>query len=179
MKVLPRTQFGNPVLRGKAKPVPSALLKTAKLKKLIRQMIYTMRRVGGVGLAAPQVGLPLRLAVLEMRPTPTRPKLPHKGPTAIINPRIVQHSKESASDWEGCLSLPRVRGKVPRSRSITVQYLDEEGTQHREVASGLWARIFQHEIDHLDGRVYVDRMPDMQTLMTLGEFKKRVLKKKV
>jgi len=141
-------------------------------------MIYTMRRVGGVGLAAPQLGKPLRVAVIEMRPTKTRPEIVKKGPIVVINPRITKYSSAKEEDWEGCLSLKRVRGSVPRSTSITVEYLNEHGDFVTEKASGLWARIFQHEIDHLNGTVYVDRMKDMKTLMTEREFRKRILKKK-
>lgn len=141
-------------------------------------MVYTMRRVGGVGLAAPQIGMPLRIAVMEMHPTPTRPKLQNKGPIAIINPTIIKYSSARVNGWEGCLSLKGVRGNVPRSKTVTVRYMNEKGKIITETASGLWARIFQHEIDHLNGTVYVDRMTSMKTLMTIDEFKKRVLKKK-
>jgi peptide deformylase len=177
MKILPRTQFGNPILRKKAKNVPISFLKTAAFRKLVREMLYTMRRVGGVGLAAPQIGKSLRLAVMELQPTPTRPKLKKKGPLIIVNPKIIKYSKVKQKDWEGCLSLEKVRGLVPRSKEITVRYTNQDGKIVTEKARGLWASIFQHEIDHLNGLVYVDRMENMKTLMTIGEFKKRVLKK--
>lgn len=176
MKVLPRTEFGNPILRKKAKPVPAPYLKSKTFKALVKSMIYTMRRVGGVGLAAPQIGVPLRLAVMELHPTGTRPTLKKKGPLVIVNPKITKYSKEKSADWEGCLSFKNARGKVMRPKSITVTYFDEKGKKHAEVATGLWARIFQHEIDHLNGTVYVDRMSGMQTLMTVPEFRKRMLK---
>jgi len=165
-------------LRSKSKNVPASFLKTPQFKRLIKQMIYTMRRVGGVGLAAPQIGKSLNLAVVEIRPTPTHPNLKKKGPIAIINPRIVRYSKATIADWEGCLSLKNVRGNVPRSKAITVQYTNEKWEKITEKAEGLWAKIFQHEIDHLNGIVYVDRMTDMKTLMTLAEFKKRAVKKR-
>ena len=176
MKILSRTQFGNPILRSNAASIPLKFLKTAKFKKLIKAMIYTMRHTNGVGLAAPQVGLLLKLVVIETRPTPTRPSLKQRGPIVIVNASIIQYSKEKKSDWEGCLSFSGNRGKVPRSKKITVRYFNEYGKKVIEKASGLWARIFQHEIDHLNGIVYVDRMKDMKTLMTPSEFKKRVLK---
>lgn len=141
-------------------------------------MLYTMRRVGGVGLAAPQIGESLNLAVMEIRATPTRPDLKKKGPITIVNPKITKYSKAVVEDWEGCLSFKNVRGCVPRSKEITVLYLNEKGEKVKEKASGLWARIFQHEIDHLNGKVYVDRIKDMKTLMTFSEFKQRVMKKK-
>ncbi len=178
MKILPRTQFGNPILRQHSKKVSLSSLKTSSFKKLIKQMIFTMRRSGGVGLAAPQIGKSLQIVVMETRPSKTRPKLKKKGPIVIINPKIVKYSKNKEKDWEGCLSLQGVRGHVPRAKEITVEYLDVKGENVREVVRGFWARIFQHEIDHLNGNVYVDRMEDMTTLMTFTEFKKRILKKK-
>lgn len=178
MKVFPRTEFGNPILRKKAKSVSLNFLKTRKFKELTKQMIYTMRRVHGVGLAAPQIGQSLQIAVMEMRPTATRPNVERKGPIVIVNPKITQYSKKKTLGWEGCLSLNGVRGQVPRSEHVTVEYLNEHGEKVIEKASGLWAYIFQHEIDHLNGTLYVDRIEDMTTIMTIGEFKKRILKKK-
>lgn len=177
MKVLPRTEFGNPILRAKAKPIVLKTIGTAKFKALTKEMIYTMRRVGGVGLAAPQVGKSIQLAVMEMRPTKLRPDLEKKPAVVIINPRIVQYSSAKEDDWEGCLSLKRVRGNVTRSKTITVEYYNARGDKVVEKATGLWARIFQHEIDHLNGVTYVDRMKDTSTLMTVGEYRKRILKK--
>ena len=178
MKVLPRTEFGNPILRTKTKDVPLRTIRTPGFQSLVKEMIYTMRRTGGVGLAAPQIGRPLRVAVLEMRPTRMRAGLKRKGPIVIINPKIVEHTTGIAKDWEGCLSFVGPFGIVPRARSITVEYRNLEGELVVEKASGLWARIFQHEIDHLDGIVYVDRMEDMKMLMTRSEVKKRLAKKK-
>ncbi|MEX0931268.1 MAG: peptide deformylase [Candidatus Paceibacterota bacterium] len=178
MKILPRTEFGNPILRAKAKKVPLKFLKTKKFKELKKQMIYTMRRTHGVGLAASQIDSPLAIAVMEMRKTPTRPDLEPKGPLTIINPRIIKYSPKKVSDWEGCLSFKGARGLVPRSESITVEYYNKNGKKVIEKATGFWARIFQHEIDHLNGIVYIDRVEDTKTIITLNEFKKRILSKK-
>lgn len=178
MATLPRTEFGNPILRRKAKTVRRAYLATDSFKALIRDMRQTMRRADGVGLAAPQIGVPLRIAIMEMRPTDTRPGIGRKGPLVIINPRIVSYGTRTQADWEGCLSFKGVRGKVPRATTVVVEYLNEQGKLIEETAGGLWARIFQHEIDHLDGTVYVDRMPNMTTLMTLPEYRVRILGKK-
>lgn len=177
-KVLTLTEFGNPILRHRAKPVSLSYLRTKEFKELEQQMINTMRKAQGVGLAAPQIGVPLRIAVMEMRKTPTRPDLEHRGPITIINPVIAKFGAKKEKGWEGCLSLDNVRGEVGRSASITVEYINSDGTKVVEHAAGLWARIFQHEIDHLDGVVYVDRMKDMKSLMTIGEFKKRIVHKK-
>lgn len=177
MKPLPRTEFGNPILRKKAKKVSHAFLRTRAFKTLVKNMIYTMRRVEGVGLAAPQIGKSLALVVMELHPTKTRPNLKRYGPIVVVNPRIISSSKEKESDFEGCLSFERVRARVPRARRVVVEYINETGEKVRERATGLWARIFQHEIDHLCGRVYMDRVTDMKTLMTEDEFAKRVLRR--
>lgn len=177
MNILPRTQIGNPILRVKSKKIPINFIGKVVFKKLVKQMIDTMRNVKGVGLAAPQIGKSISLAVLEMKPSPMRPKLEKKGPIIIVNPRIIKYSEEKENDWEGCLSFKGVRGKVPRSTAITVEYHNEKGEKITEKAKGFWARIFQHEVDHLNGIVYVDRIVDTKTIMTLGEFKKRILKK--
>lgn len=166
-KVLPRTQFGNPILRTKAKAVSAAFLKTQTFKTLISQMFYTMRQAHGVGLAAPQIGKPLRLAVIKVSPDLRR---------VIVNPRITWHSKAKSLDWEGCLSFSDGRGQVPRWTAIEVRYMDENGKRVVEKHRDFAARVFQHEIDHLNGIVYVDRMPNMKTLMTRKEFLKRVAK---
>lgn len=178
MKVLPRTEFGNPVLRKRAKNVSLKFLKTAGFRKLVKEMIYTMRQVPGVGLAAPQIGKSLRLVVMETRPMKNRPNLKKKGPIVVVNPKVVTFSKTKNKDWEGCLSLMNVRGRVPRSKEVVVEYYNEKGEKIRERARGFWARIFQHEIDHLNGTLYIDRMEDMQTLITQKELKKRLSKKK-
>lgn len=176
MKPLPRTQFGNPVLRKKAKRVVLKELRNQSLKKLIQYMFTTIQDIG-VGLAAPQVGKPIRLAVIEVHPLPHRPNVtPYKR--IIINPKIVSYSKKMESDYEGCLSCDGLRGMVPRSKQITVEYYDERGEKQREVAHGLLARIYQHEIDHLNGILYVDRIEDTRTLMTVEEFNKRILHKR-
>lgn len=175
---MPKTEWGNPILAKRAKDVPVSKIRTSAMRSLSEKMIYTMRRSHGVGLAANQVGVALNVAVLEMRPTPTRPKLPSIGPLTVFNPKILKYSKEQVSDWEGCLSFEGVRGKVARSKKITVSYYDLRANKIVEAIEGFWARIFQHEVDHLNGVTYVERVQDLKTLMTIGEFKKRVLKQK-
>ena len=144
-------------------------------QKLIQKMFFTMRRVNGVGLAAPQIGKSIQLAVIEISKTGLRPGVVELGPMVIVNPVILRRSKQLVADWEGCLSFPGARGLVPRSKKITVAFLDREGKKKTVELEGFQARVFQHEIDHLNGRVYVDRMADMTSLMTTAEFGKRVL----
>lgn len=177
LRVLPRTLFGNPILRKRAIRVSRARIQSAELQELIRLMFYTMRQANGVGLAAPQVGESLQLAVIAVKKNPVRPNVVPVRKTVIINPRIIGFSEALISDWEGCLSLPGVRGLVPRSRVVTVEYTDDKGKRQTTQYSGFAARVFQHEIDHLNGTVYVDRMPDMKSLMTVSEFRERVVKK--
>jgi peptide deformylase len=155
--------------------VRAAEIRTPAFQKLIQKMFFTMRRVGGVGLAAPQIGKSIQLAVIEITKTGLRPGVVPLGPTVIVNPVIVRRSKELVADWEGCLSFPGARGLVRRSKKITVAFLDRDGKKKTAELKGFQARVFQHEIDHLNGTVYVDRMADMTSLMTTGEFRERVL----
>ncbi len=177
VKRLPRCYFGNPILRDKAKAIPIRDLGRSSFQKLIREMFFTMRRVGGVGLAAPQIGKSVQLAVLEIRRTLLRSRVVPLAPTVIVNPVIVGHSKKRVTDWEGCLSFPNARGLVPRYEEVVVSYFDQFGKKKTLKFRGFQARVFQHEIDHLNGTLYVDRMSDMKSLMTLGEFKKRVVRR--
>lgn len=176
IKPLPLTYFGNPILRKKAKKVPISEIKKASFQKLIRQMFSTMRKASGVGLAAPQIGKSIQLAVIEIKKTDIRSRVPLK-PTVIINPEVISRPKLKISDWEGCLSFPAVRGLVPRHKLIKVKYLSELGEKQVLDLKDFQARVFQHEIDHLNGILFVDRMKNMRTLMVLNEFKQRVLKR--
>ena len=169
-------RLGNPVLRKKAKRVPLSFLATQEFKHLHTALMRIMRTADGVGLAAPQIDVSLRIAVIETRPTETRPSLTQKGPVLMVNPRILSCSERMSTDWEGCLSFKPLRGRVRRPHSVVVEYWNEHGERIEERTSGLWARIVQHEIDHLDGIVYVDRMDDMKSLMLLDEFKERIVR---
>ncbi len=178
MKKLEVKEIGNPILRKRAKKASLKFVQSKKGKELIQNMIFTMRKTNGIGLAAPQVGEPIQLVVLEIRPTKMRPKLKKEGPFVVVNPRITSYSKEKVSDWEGCLSFKGYVAKVPRSKSITVSYHDEKGIRIVKKVSDLWARMFQHEIDHLNGFIYVDRVVDTKSYMTRAEYMKPAPKKK-
>ena len=175
LRVLPRAQFGNPILREKAKRVSHYRTQSDDFKELIRLMFYTMRRVAGVGLAAPQIGESIQLAVIALREHPARPDIIPIPKTVLINPRIIDTSDELVSDWESCLSFPGVLGLVPRHQSITVEYMNDKGELQTAIHYGFTARVFQHEIDHLKGTVYVDKMPDMRNLITQREFRDRII----
>ena len=150
-------QVGTPVLRGGTRLLSPAEIKSAEIQQLIEHMRETMREAPGVGLAAPQIGLPLRLAVIEdvvQSPEKERTPVPFH---VIINPHIslgaglVEH-------FEGCLSLDGFQAVVPRAQTVTVDALDHNGAPVKIETGGWYARILQHEIDHLDGALYIDRM---------------------
>jgi peptide deformylase len=165
-KVLPRTHFGNPVLRKRAKNVPRSEIGTPAFNNLIKTMFRTMHHAKGIGLAAPQIDKSMQLAVIELE----------GEKIIVINPKILAYGKKSDEIWEGCLSLPGVRGVVPRPTSIVVEYTDEYGKRLTFEVEGLLARVFQHEIDHLNGTVYVDRIADIKTLIAEDEYMNRIVK---
>jgi peptide deformylase len=160
-------QVGEPVLRQRARPLLQEEISLPETQQLIVWMHETMRDAPGVGLAAPQVGLPLQLAVIEDRPEYskdiTAERLAERERQAVpfqvlINPTIVEYSDEQVEFFEGCLSLGGFSALVKRSRQVAVEYWDERGQPRRVEAQGWYARILQHEIDHLHGRLYIDRM---------------------
>ncbi len=156
-------QAGDPVLRQEARPLGADEIVLPETQQLIEWMRDTMRDAPGVGLAAPQVGLPIQLAVIEDRTeyqrgvSPDRERQPAPF-QVLINPRIVARSDEQVEFFEGCLSLAGFSALVKRSHSVTVEYLDEQGVTRSIQGQGWYARILQHEIDHLRGKLYVDRM---------------------
>jgi peptide deformylase len=156
MKNLSIAQIGSPILRETAQPVDFPL--TPAVQQLIDDLIWTARDSNGVGIAAPQVAESLRLMIVASRPTPRYPHAPTMEPTALLNPQIVDRSTTEARDWEGCLSVPGVRGLVQRATWIEVEYWDCAGNLQRVRLEGFVARIFQHEYDHLEGILFVDRV---------------------
>lgn len=176
MNPSPLTEFGNPILRLRARAISLKSLSSRARKALIRRMFDVMKKVHGVGIAAPQIGKTLQLAVIHLSPTPLRPRLWRGIKMVIVNPKILRCSRSTVSDWEGCLSLPGIRARVPRARWVKVIYWDERGQQHTKIVRGFEARVFQHEIDHLKGVLFIDRVRDIKTVMSLAEFKKRVLR---
>jgi peptide deformylase len=141
--------FGEPVLKEKAKPVQKI---DASIKKLLRQMYAVMKRADGVGLAAPQIGVPLRVVVIDVG----------EGSLMMINPEIVWYSEETSEFEEGCLSFPGVTVNIIRPERVKVAYLDENGNKNLLEADGLLSRAIQHELDHLDGILIIDRAPKEQ-----------------
>jgi peptide deformylase len=166
-------ELGDAVLRERAREVGPEELQSDAVQGLIDDMIETMRAANGAGLAANQVGDTLRIAVVEVRPG--NPRYPYKPPvplTVIVNPVIEPLGDDVEQINEGCLSVPNLRGEVPRQMAIRVRYLDREGGEHEEERRGLTAGTFQHELDHLDGTLFVDRVTDPATLSTWEQFER-------
>jgi peptide deformylase len=170
--VRPIQTIGHPVLRERARDVGAEELASPDVQALIDDLVDTMRHANGAGLAAPQVGVLLRIAVAEV---PHNPRYPYKPPiplTVVVNPVIEPLDDELVEINEGCLSVPDLRGNVMRHVSIRLRFLDRHGVPHDEVRRGLTAGTFQHECDHLDGTLFVDRVVDTRTLTTWEQFER-------
>ena len=166
-------EVGHPVLRERAREVSAEALGSAEVQRLIDDMVETMRAADGAGLAANQVAETLRIAVVEVRPG--NPRYPYKAPiplTVVVNPVIEPLDDEVERINEGCLSVPNLRGEVPRHMSIRLRYTDRDGEEHEEVRRGLTAGTFQHELDHLDGVLFLDRVDDPATLTTWDAYER-------
>jgi peptide deformylase len=171
--VLEIREMGDPVLRERAAELSPEELASAETQRLIDDMIETMRAANGAGLGAPQVGVAKRIAVIEVREGNTR--YPYKPPiplTVIVNPELTPLDDATFATNEGCLSMPNVRGDLERFENVGVRYLDRDGAPHESTRRGLTAGTFQHEVDHLDGILFVDRMADMSSLSTWAEFER-------
>ena len=160
--------MGHPVLRERARPVSKSDLRDPLMQKLIDDMIDTMHEYHGVGLAAPQVheGLRLFVALLDEEPGPK------SEATVIVNPEIVPGNPTKEEGWEGCLSIPDIRGMVPRFTEITVSALDRNGKAIELILKNFPARVVQHETDHLDGVLFLERMASLESLSFLEEFQR-------
>jgi peptide deformylase len=172
MAILKVAHMGHPVLRARARPLAAAEFAHPALQNLIDDMLDTMAEYHGVGLAAPQVheGLRLFVAVLEtVKPEPGT-DAPDPEPVAIINPEITTIGSETVEDWEGCLSIPDIRGRVPRAREIRLRGFDREGARLDMTLRDFAARVAQHETDHLDGVLFFDRMRTFESLTFLDEY---------
>ena len=155
-------RMGDPLLRRQAREVEDPT--SADIKLLIQDMLDTMRHYDGAGLAAPQIGIDLQLVIFGFEHNPRYPDQPAIPQTILINPMITPTSQEKFEDWEGCLSLPGIRGQVPRFHQIHYYGLDENGSKVENEVSGFHARVIQHECDHLEGRLFPDRMTSLETL---------------
>ena len=164
--------MGHPVLRRRAREVEKAELSQPSIQKFIDDMIDTMHEYHGVGLAAPQVHEALRIFVAAINPADEEPLPPDTDPLVFVNPVITPTGTDMFEDWEGCLSIPDLRGRVPRARAITVTALDRSGKRIEFPAVDFPARVIQHETDHLDGVLFLDRMRNFGTLSFLDEYQR-------
>ena len=173
MSILKVARMGHPVLRAKARLIEKADIKGPLIQKLIDDMLETMTEYHGVGLAAPQVHEDVRLFVAGL--DAANDDEPAE-PIAIINPEIEVVGSEVVEDWEGCLSVPDIRGRVPRAREIRVRALDRRGDRIELRAQKFAARVIQHETDHLDGVLFFDRMRSFESLTYLEEYSRYCVK---
>ena len=180
MAILKVARMGHPVLRAKARPLEAAEIRSPAVQQLIDDMFETMAEYQGVGLAAPQIHESVRLFVAGI-PARTGDDAEDGDDDeddddedmpliALINPEITPVGREVVEDWEGCLSIPDIRGRVPRARSIVVKGYDRNGKRVEIKAQGFNARVIQHETDHLNGVLFFDRMKSFETLTFLDEF---------
>jgi peptide deformylase len=170
MAILKVARMGHPVLRAKARAIDKGELKGAVVQKLIDDMLETMAEYRGVGLAAPQVHEGLRIFVAALDHHDDDENAAEVEPIAIINPEISVVGSDVVEDWEGCLSIPDIRGRVPRAREIRVRALDRKGDRIELRAHDFPARVIQHETDHLDGVLFFDRMRSFESLTFLDEY---------
>jgi len=170
MAILKVARMGHPVLRTRARAIDPKDIGSPRIQKLIDDMFETMREYQGVGLAGPQVHESLRLFVAGFTPDGDDEEDNRMPLMALINPEITPVGDAVVEDWEGCLSIPDIRGRVPRARQIVVRAYDRRGKQIELRASGFTARVIQHETDHLDGVLFFDRMRGFETLTFLDEF---------
>ena len=163
---------GNPLLRERSREVTRDELAAPEMQQLIDDLVDTMRAANGAGIAAPQVGELVRIATIEVGDNPRYPYKPRIPLTVVVNPVIEPLDDELVEINEGCLSVPNLRGNVWRHVNVRVRYLDRDGVAHDEVRRGLTAGTFQHECDHLDGRLFLDRVTDPTTFTTWEQFER-------
>ncbi len=165
-------KLGNKVLRKKAKKVRD--IHNRKIKRIIDDMLYTLKKSNGVGLAAPQVYHSYQILIIASKPNARYPNAPLMKPRVLINPKIIKTSKKKLHDWEGCLSIPGIRANVSRYKKIKVSYTTPKGKEKTITLKGFIARIFQHEYDHLIGKVYIDHVKSSDMVSEEYYFKRIV-----
>ena len=172
MSVRDIVTVGHPVLRERARELTLDELASPSIQSFIDDLIDTMRHANGAGLAANQVGEPIRIAAIEVNDNPRYPYKPRIPLTVVVNPVIEPLDDELVEINEGCLSVPNLRGNVLRHVNIRLRYVDRDGVGHDEVTRGLTAGTFQHELDHLDGVLFLDRVQDPTTFTTWEQFER-------
>jgi len=170
--VLEIAHIGHPILRQRSREVERAELAAPAMQRFIDDLVETMRAASGAGLAAPQVKNPVRICAVEIANNPRYPYMVDWPLTVMVNPVIRPLTPETFDNYEGCLSVPNLRGLVARSTIIELSWWDREGGEQQREVRGLTAGTFQHEIDHLDGKLFVDRVTDTTSLCTWAEFER-------
>lgn len=170
MAILKVARLGNPILRKIAEPVPPEGIGAPSVQRFIDDLIETMIEYDGAGLAAPQVHVSQQIVVFEVEGNPRYPEAESIPLTVLINPKITPTTQRMEEDWEGCLSVPDLRGQVPRYTQVRIEAYDRHGKKLNYVAKDFEARVAQHECDHLAGKVFLDRMKSMDSLSFMREF---------
>ena len=170
MAILKVCRMGHPVLRQEAAPVEEEAIGSQDVQRLIADMVDTMREYHGVGLAAPQVHVSLQIAVIGAPDDREDDDDPGSEARVLVNPEIRPIGRRKAADWEGCLSIPDIRGRVPRWERISVRALGADGKPLSLEAEGFPARVIQHEVDHLNGVLFLDRMRNLEPLSFVEEY---------
>lgn len=175
MTVRDLVHIGDPVLRAGTRSVTRSELAGDEIQHLIDDLIDTMRHANGAGIAAPQIGSDRRIAIAEVTPRTANQRYPYKPPiplTVLVNPHLHPLDDELVVINEGCLSVPDLRGEVQRQVTIEATWWDRHGVEHVEMRRGLTAGTFQHEVDHLDGKVFVDHVSDSTTFTTWDNYQR-------
>ncbi len=167
--------LGNTFLRKRAQKIEHIL--SVEFQTQLEQLKTFVIEKGGMGIAAPQVGISQRFFIMSSHPNQRYPYAPEMPITAVINPEIIWHSDQMEKGWEGCLSVPQIRGNVPRYTSIKVRYFTEQNQLIETQFYGFLARIFQHELDHLDGKLFIERVESTLDLMSEEEWLKKFITK--
>jgi peptide deformylase len=175
MAILKVARLGHPVLRQEARPLTVEEIRSADTQRFIDDLIETMREYDGAGLAANQVHTLQQVCVIEVLGNPRYPEAPPIPLTVLINPVVTPLTEEIEEGWEGCLSVPDMRGWVPRFTAVRLECLDRDGEMIDLVAKEFFARVIQHETDHLKGILYVDRMRDLSSLSYIAEWQRYML----
>ena len=171
-KLLKKTEFGNQILRNVNVSLSDSEIGSVEIQHIINDMYYTLElKKYGVGIAAPQVGKNIAISTIDTKPTPTRPDIKREKLT-IINPVILKTYGHTEPMWEGCISGSKLYAKVPRHTKILLKWKDEKAKEHEKVFEGFLAHVIQHEVDHLNGVLFVDKVVDTKSYMTFSEYKK-------
>lgn len=166
-------ELGHPLLREQAKPV--AHINSAETQQLLDDLLAFVSEKKGMGIAAPQVGISKQIFIMCSHPNQRYPNAPEMPPTCVINPQILSMEGGTEKDWEGCLSIPGLRALVPRSETVQVRYMTRDGEQVETTYHGFLARLFQHEFDHLQGRLFIDHAESTRDIMTEHQWRKAIL----